>query len=261
MSSATNSPAITGVSNPNPQKLPGGTPPPMSSQYPGDPISGGGTPGLPTGTGIPIPIGKGAGPSVPTTPAPPPGRGGRSPGDVRPLDTPGAPIAQSHDIAQRFADVYNQMGQGGGQPPVPLPPRVLDPNRPPPPGHPSWPPHTTPPSPVYPGPWSTGTFPSPIPDPVMDPNTPIFDTQLGQLGFGSGQMTSGAKPLQGMRANFPPGLPTKRPDVRTGPRSKYPQRPQVGLTRPPAIPMRDPTMPSPSTGYSIPFGKRRRGLV
>ena len=236
MSSATNSPAITGVSNPNPQMLPGGTPPggimSVSQPWEGDPAD---NPMSPDYVGTPLPTGKGAGPSVPTTPSPPPGRGGRSPGDVRPLDTPGAPIAQSHDIAQRFADVYNQMGQGGGQPPVPLPPRVLDPDRPTPTGpslpsgDDSWLPQITP----FPSPW------------------------MGQ-GTTNVPMISGAKPLQGMRANFPPGLPTKRPDVRTGPRSKYPPG---ALTRPPAIPMRDPTMPSPSTGYSIPFGKRRRGLV
>ena len=196
MSSATNSPAITGVSNPNPQMLPGGTPPPMSSQYPGDPISGGGTPGLPTGTGIPMPTGKGGGPSVPTTPAPPPRGGLRGPGDIRSQPTP------------------------------------------------------------LPSPWMG----------QLDPSKLISGMQLipGMQGeYDPGEvwtsgMTSGAKPLQGMRANFPPGLPTKRPDVRTGPGSKYPPG---ALTRPPAIPMRDPTMPSPSTGYSIPFGKRRRGLV
>ena len=71
----------------------------------------------------------------------------------------------------------------------------------------------------------------------------LADT-LNRVGQGEGQM-----------------MPPKRQDIRTGPRTKYPSSSSGVLTRPPAIPMRDPTMPSPSTGYSIPFGKRRRGLV
>ena len=95
MSSAANNPALTGVSDPNPQMISGGTPahaPPTAmgaQQLP-----------PPSGTGVPMPTGKGGGPSIPTTPSPPPGRGGRSPGDVRPPDTPGAHMAQGYDIAQ-----------------------------------------------------------------------------------------------------------------------------------------------------------------
>ena len=235
MSSAANNPALTGVSDPNPQMMSGGTP----AQPPPAAMGAQQLP-PPSGTGIPMSTGKGGGPSIPTTPSPPPGRGGRSPGDVRPPDTPGAHMAQGYDIAQGLADTLNRVGQGGGQPPVPLSPRVLDPNRPPLTG-PSLP------APYDPfleqmrgnDPWSTGTVPSPIPDPVMDPailTGPWLGPQL-------------------------PNMPPKRQDIRTGPRTKYPSSSSGVLTRPPAIPMRDPTMPSPSTGYSIPFGKRRRGLV
>jgi len=238
MSSAANNPALTGVSDPNPNQIPTGsaTPgyPPLTPIGPVDPMNPqdtawgpnqqmlpGGTPAQPpptamgaqqlpppSGTGVPMPTGKGGGPSIPTTPSPPPMGpfdpmmgSARTAGDVRLPNTAGAHMAQGYDIAQGLADTLNRVGQGGGN-----------------------------------DPWSTGTVPSPIPDPVMDPTTltgPWLGPQL-------------------------PNMPPKRQNIRTGPRSKYPSG---ALTRPPAVPMRDPTMPSPSTGYSIPFGKRRRGLV
>ena len=200
MSSAANNPALTGVSDPNPNQIPTGsaTPgyPPLTPIEPVDPMNPQDTAWGPNqqllpsvqpqqtylqqmSLEAPMPIGKGAGPSVPTTPSPPPMGpfdpmmgSARTAGDVRLPNTAGAHMAQGYDIAQGLADTLNRVGQGQGQ-----------------------------------------------------------------------------------------MMPPKRQDIRTGPRTKYPSSSSGVLTRPPAIPMRDPTMPSPSTGYAIPFGKRRRGLV
>ena len=117
MSSAANNPALTGVSDPNPQMISGGTP----AQPPPTAMGAQQLP-PPSGTSVPMPTGKGGGPSIPTTPLPPPMGpfdpmmgSARTAGDVRLPNTAGAHMAQGYDIAQGLADTLNRVGQGEGQ--------------------------------------------------------------------------------------------------------------------------------------------------